>query len=372
MRAFYILPALALLGACTVAPVTGSDPTGGRSFCGSPSDPICRFLNAPVALLNQRVELPKRAYPFFPIREPLQFIDASDRTWVAPRGTLTDGASVPPIFVSIVGSPNSREFVNAAAMHDAFCGVGNEGLSTFHSRSWEQTHRMFYEALRVGGTDEIRAKVMFAAVYLGGPRWAAGDRTYDAAAAEAAMETVSTQGRAPEARSRGLTDRALTRASTARMRQLMRQTKAWIERTNPSIARIEMYLSAEEKSVVEALERAQVRGNPESDRIGGAEPDSPAAPAPEAPSAPTPTPDAPSAPGPSAPAPDQPAPDGPAPQQPATPEVPTGPTPDRAAQENPPSPADGMSYGDYYNEDYYRPESGPTQSYSPQSDMPEK
>ena len=79
MRAFYILPALALLGACTVAPVTGSDPTGGRSFCGSPSDPICRFLNAPVALLNQRVELPKRAYPFFPIREPLQFIEAQEK-----------------------------------------------------------------------------------------------------------------------------------------------------------------------------------------------------------------------------------------------------------------------------------------------------
>ena len=37
-------------------------------------------------------------------------------------------------------------------------------------------HRMFYNASRCGGVGEVRAKVMYAAVFHFGPRWQAGGR----------------------------------------------------------------------------------------------------------------------------------------------------------------------------------------------------
>ena len=139
--------------------------------CEGPSASGCLFINSPVKLRDEKVRVGSRQADFFPTAERLEFVDVERRLWVAPERTLTDGASIPRIFVPIVGSPTSQEFVNAAAIHDAYCGIGNEDLPEYHGAPWQDVHRMFYDALRVGGTEENRAKLMFAAVYLGGPRW---------------------------------------------------------------------------------------------------------------------------------------------------------------------------------------------------------
>lgn len=101
----------------------------------------------------------------------MEFVDGAARTWRVPAQTLTDGASIPRIFVPIVGAPMSPEFIKAAALHDAYCESGNEASPVYHSRMWQETHRMFYDTLIVGGTPGLKAKVMFAAVWLCGPRW---------------------------------------------------------------------------------------------------------------------------------------------------------------------------------------------------------
>ena len=135
------------------------------------SDPAtggCTFSQSPLRVLPEPVELPKRPYKFFPTAGQLNFVDAQGKNWVAPPRTLTDGASIPKIFVAIVGDPTAPEFINAAAVHDAYCGVGNETGTMFHRAKWEDVHVMFYDGLIVGGTPEIRAKIMFAAVWLGG------------------------------------------------------------------------------------------------------------------------------------------------------------------------------------------------------------
>lgn len=142
-----------------------------EASCHMSSQPICAFFNAPLTLLTTPINLLLRKAVFYPMARDLQFVDSENKKWVAPKGTLTDGASIPPVFISIVGSPTSEEFVNAAAIHDAYCGVGNAELSQYHSDTWQNVHRMFYDALRVGGTPPRKAKTMFAAVYLGGPRW---------------------------------------------------------------------------------------------------------------------------------------------------------------------------------------------------------
>jgi hypothetical protein len=53
--------------------------------------------------------------------------------------------------------------VKAAVIHDYWCKI--------KSRSWENVHRIFYEAMLTDGVPEAQAKAMYLAVYYRGPRW---------------------------------------------------------------------------------------------------------------------------------------------------------------------------------------------------------
>ncbi|WP_425071998.1 DUF1353 domain-containing protein [Sagittula sp. S175] len=138
---------------------------------GVQADKRCVFLGGPLEMEGQPVFLDGFNHAFLAIKGEIDFIDANGVRWTAPPRTLTDGATIPQIFAPLVGDRQSREYLMAAALHDAYCGVGNDALPTWLSRRWEDVHRMFYEALLVNGTPPLKAKVMFAAVYLGGPRW---------------------------------------------------------------------------------------------------------------------------------------------------------------------------------------------------------
>jgi hypothetical protein len=139
----------------------------------------CKFVGAPLEMAGSPVFVEKFAHAFLPTSKELTFIDSRGDVWTAPIKTLTDGASIPTIFEPIIGDRQSRDYLLAAALHDAFCGVGNEALATFQTRAWEDVHRMFFEALIASGTPPKKAKLMFAAVYLGGPRWDDPKRALD-------------------------------------------------------------------------------------------------------------------------------------------------------------------------------------------------
>lgn len=164
-----------MLSAC----VTGADKLSDISLplsaeeCGltTRTGRNCQFRNAPLELEAKPVTLPGRPYTFYPTAKALDFVDGKAHDWNAPKQTLTDGASIPRVFVPVIGDPRTPEFALAAAMHDAYCGIGNESGPAYHSATWQEVHRMFYDTLVAGGTGETRAKVMFAAVWLGGPRW---------------------------------------------------------------------------------------------------------------------------------------------------------------------------------------------------------
>lgn len=196
--------------------------------CGGPGTDRCNFFNGPVRLLSQPVRVASRQQNFFPTANRLEFVDSEASRWIAPSRTLTDGASIPPIFVPIIGAPRSPEFVNAAAMHDAHCGIGNETLPEYQSRTWQETHRMFYDALRVNGTEEIRAKVMYAAVYLGGPRWADEKRS-------------------------------LTHVPAPEMKRAMREARQYITWTKPTPSReqIDAWLDRREAKLLRELRREE-------------------------------------------------------------------------------------------------------------------
>jgi len=131
----------------------------------------CRFHNAPLQLQPDTVRIRGRLYDFNRLAATLQFTDGVGQDWEAPKTTLTDGASIPPIFVPIIGFPREPQFEKAAALHDAYCGIGNEDGPVYHGKTWQEVHRLLYDALVADGTPPLKAKIMFAAVWLGGPRW---------------------------------------------------------------------------------------------------------------------------------------------------------------------------------------------------------
>ena len=165
-------PTLLLLAAALAAPA--------HSDAAGPDCADCAFRGAPVRLSEISIALPGKPHPYFTLRSAVAFTDRNGLRWEAPRGTLTDGASIPRALVPLIGQPRSPEFREAAALHDAWCGTGNEALPQFRTRSWEEVHRMFHDALLAAGVVPAKARVMFAAVYLAGPRWDDPARVLDA------------------------------------------------------------------------------------------------------------------------------------------------------------------------------------------------
>jgi hypothetical protein len=92
------------------------------------------------------------------------FKDAAALTWLAPKGALIDGASIPQALWTIVGGPLEGKYRNASILHDWYCDK--------RSRPWRAVHRMFHEGMLVSGVSSAKARIMYLAVYYGGPRWA--------------------------------------------------------------------------------------------------------------------------------------------------------------------------------------------------------
>jgi hypothetical protein len=80
-----------------------------------------------------------------------------------PTGSIINGASIPSMFWSVIGGPFEGRFRKASVLHDAACDVQTE--------SWEDVHRMFYDACRCSRVGIGKAQTMYWAVYHFGPRW---------------------------------------------------------------------------------------------------------------------------------------------------------------------------------------------------------
>jgi Protein of unknown function (DUF1353) len=91
------------------------------------------------------------------------YVDPDKKTWVAPKDSVVDGASIPQVFWSIAGGPLEGTYRNASIVHDVECDRKQEPS--------EDVHYMFYEACRCGGLPDNKAKVLYWAVYHFGPHW---------------------------------------------------------------------------------------------------------------------------------------------------------------------------------------------------------
>jgi hypothetical protein len=97
------------------------------------------------------------------LSKPFAYVDSHGTGWEADKGNWTDGASIPGWAKPIVGQSFDREFVQAAVIHDHYCDR--------HVRPWEETHWVFFDALRAAGVSEDKAKLMYFAILVGGPKW---------------------------------------------------------------------------------------------------------------------------------------------------------------------------------------------------------
>lgn len=97
------------------------------------------------------------------LKNAITFTDHAKRVWRAEAGALTDGASIPDWAQSVIGGPWDESYLKAAVLHDYYCGS--------MTATWRDTHLMFYDALIAQGVSEYKAKLMYYAVYLEGPKW---------------------------------------------------------------------------------------------------------------------------------------------------------------------------------------------------------
>lgn len=95
--------------------------------------------------------------------QPFGFLDENQIRWPVPSGTKVDGASIPKVLWPLIGGPFEGKYRYASVIHDYYCDT--------RLRPWRMVHRVFYNAMRVSDTPETLAKLMYAGVLFGGPRW---------------------------------------------------------------------------------------------------------------------------------------------------------------------------------------------------------
>jgi hypothetical protein len=94
---------------------------------------------------------------------PFAYIDPGSKRWDVPDGAIVDGASIPRTLWTLIGGPFEGKYRNASIVHDWFCDR--------RTRPWKQVHRMFFDAMITSGVSGQKARLLYAGVYFGGPRW---------------------------------------------------------------------------------------------------------------------------------------------------------------------------------------------------------
>lgn len=100
------------------------------------------------------------------LKQPFGYVDPAGRQWPVPAGVVVNGASIPQVLWSLIGGPFEGPYRNASIVHDHYCDV--------RARTWQDTHRVFLDAMLCSGVGRLRAKTMYYAVYRFGPRWTIG------------------------------------------------------------------------------------------------------------------------------------------------------------------------------------------------------
>jgi len=95
----------------------------------------------------------------------LRYTDPDGKIWIAPSGSVVDGASIPRAAWSLMGGPFEGRYRNASVLHDVSYDQ--------HTRPWPECDRMFYNAMRCSGVSAVEAGTMYYALRKFGHHWKA-------------------------------------------------------------------------------------------------------------------------------------------------------------------------------------------------------
>jgi hypothetical protein len=150
----------------------------------------------------------------------LRYTDPQGVVWVAPAGSVVDGASIPRSLWSLMGGPFEGKYRNASVLHDVSYDQ--------HNRPWQVCDRMFYDAMRCSGVSAAEAGTMYYALRKFGHHW-----------------------KAPKAEPVKVGDEIVARAEEVRPaipvnRGDINATRDWIRNSEPSLQQIEQRADAQE------------------------------------------------------------------------------------------------------------------------------
>lgn len=101
--------------------------------------------------------------------EDFVYFDPRNIQWLAAKGDRLDGASIPrALWGWLVGTPFTGKFRDPSVVHDSYCYRKAKALPG-GERSFDDIHRMFYEAMRCAGVGEFEAQTKYFAVRKFGP-----------------------------------------------------------------------------------------------------------------------------------------------------------------------------------------------------------
>jgi hypothetical protein len=93
----------------------------------------------------------------------LRYTDPNGVVWVAPAGSVVDGASIPRSLWSFMGGPFEGRYRNASVLHDVSYDQKD--------RPPQDCDRMFYNAMRCSGVGAVEAKTMYYSLLRFGRHW---------------------------------------------------------------------------------------------------------------------------------------------------------------------------------------------------------
>jgi hypothetical protein len=93
----------------------------------------------------------------------LRYTDPKGVVWIAPAGSVIDGASIPRALWSFMGGPFEGKYRNASVLHDVAYDNKNKPPA--------EVDRMFYNAMRCSGVGVAEAKTMYYALLRFGWHW---------------------------------------------------------------------------------------------------------------------------------------------------------------------------------------------------------
>ncbi len=145
----------------------------------------------------------------------LRYIDPKGLVWVAPAGSVVDGASIPRSLWSFMGGPFEGKYRNASVLHDVAYAMQN--------RPPQECDRMFYNAMRCSGVSAVEAKTMYYALLRFGDHW-----------------KFSIKKAKPVKIGRKMVARATTEPPvTVAAQQEIQGVRNWIQQSQPSMEQIE-------------------------------------------------------------------------------------------------------------------------------------